>query len=297
MKTISELFRIGVGVLAPVTLHFDGGGRGANRQRCQSGQTNYLPRSHPGYGSRAMPSTMSLEDAAATTRTGDIWLFRGHSIADTAIRAATNSPVNHVGMAVTLDDLPPLLWHAELGSSLVNVWSGEHQRGTQLHKLVDAVRVWANRYRQRAWLRKIDIEATPAMEDAVLRTVNEYSGTRFPETMALAKGWALGRFGRSASAEALFERAARLHHVSVSRPPRVIGRRTEQSLQSGLFHGYAALVEGLVLRIRGELGAEAPVVATGGLAPVFEPELKFLQAVDLGLTLEGLRLIWRKNRP
>ena len=151
-----------------------------------------------------MPSTMSLEDAAATTRTGDIWLFRGHSIADTAIRAATNSPVNHVGMAVTLDDLPPLLWHAELGSSLVNVWSGEHQRGTQLHQLVDAVRVWANRYRQRAWLRKIDIEATPAMEDAVLRTVNEYSGTRFPETMALAKGWALGRFGRSASAEALF---------------------------------------------------------------------------------------------
>lgn len=147
---------------------------------------------------------MTLEDAAATTRTGDIWLFRGRSAADAAIRAATNSPVNHVGMAVTLDDLPPLLWHAELGSSLVNVWSGEHQRGTQLHKLVDAVRVWSNRYGQRAWMRAIDIEATRAMEDAILRTVNEFSGTRFPETMALAKGWVLGRFGRTASAEALF---------------------------------------------------------------------------------------------
>lgn len=151
-----------------------------------------------------MPATMSLEDAAAMTRTGDIWLFRGRSIADTAIRTATNSPVNHVGMAVTLDDLPPLMWHAELGSSLVDVWSGEHQRVTQLHKLVDAVRVWANRYGQRAWLRKIDIEATREMEDAVLRTINEYNGTRFPGTAALAKGWVLGRLGRNASAEALF---------------------------------------------------------------------------------------------
>ena len=102
--------------------------------------------------------------------------------------------------------------------------------------------------------------------------------------------------GLGASAEALFQKAARLHRVSICRPQRVIGRHTEQSMQSGLFHGYTALVEGLVQRIREELGAEAPVVATGGLAPVFEPELDFLTAVDLGLTLEGLRLIWRKNQ-
>jgi type III pantothenate kinase len=56
-----------------------------------------------------------------------------------------------------------------------------------------------------------------------------------------------------------------------------------------------ALVEGLVRRIRDELGEEAPVIATGGLAPVFEPELDFLHSVDLGLTLEGLRLIWHRN--
>ena len=103
--------------------------------------------------------------------------------------------------------------------------------------------------------------------------------------------------GLGASAEALFQKAARLHRVSIRRPSRVIGRHTEQSLQSGLFHGYAALVGGLVQRIRAELGSNAPVVATGGLAPVFEPELDFLEAVDLGLTLEGLRIVWQKNRP
>ena len=102
--------------------------------------------------------------------------------------------------------------------------------------------------------------------------------------------------GLGLSAEALFAKAARLHRVSIRPPTRIIGRNTEQSLQSGLFHGYAALVEGLVERIRRELGTPAPVVATGGLSPVFAPELKFLEAVDVRLTLDGLRLLWDKNR-
>jgi type III pantothenate kinase len=102
--------------------------------------------------------------------------------------------------------------------------------------------------------------------------------------------------GLGLSAEALFSKAARLHRVSIRRPSRVIGRHTEQSLQSGLFHGYTALVRGLIERILGELGEEAPIVATGGLAPVFEPELDCLRAVDLDLTLEGLRLVWLRNR-
>jgi type III pantothenate kinase len=70
--------------------------------------------------------------------------------------------------------------------------------------------------------------------------------------------------------------------------------RGERSV--GLFHGYVSLVEGVVRRIRAELGVEAPVVATGGLAPVFQAELPFLTAVDPHLTLLGLRLIWDKNR-
>ena len=71
-----------------------------------------------------------------------MWLFRGRSLADRAIQTVTNSPVNHVGMVVALDDLPPLLWHAELGRSLPDVWTGKRQRGVQLHQLADAVRTW-----------------------------------------------------------------------------------------------------------------------------------------------------------
>ena len=76
---------------------------------------------------------LSLAEASAITRTGDLWLFRGFSAADRAIRITTNSPVNHVGMTIAIDDLPPLMWHAELGRSLPDVWTGEHTRGAQLH--------------------------------------------------------------------------------------------------------------------------------------------------------------------
>jgi type III pantothenate kinase len=102
--------------------------------------------------------------------------------------------------------------------------------------------------------------------------------------------------GPGISAEALFQRAARLMRVDVRKPAHVIGRTTEESMQSGLFHGYLALVEGLVRRLRAEMGVEAPVVATGGLAPVFHAELSFLAAVDPHLTLLGLRLVWERNR-
>lgn len=102
--------------------------------------------------------------------------------------------------------------------------------------------------------------------------------------------------GLGISAEALFQRAARLSRVDVRKPARIIGRTTEESVQAGLFHGYVALVEGLVTRLRSELGVDAPVVATGGLAPVFRAELTLLTAVEPDLTLEGLRLIWEKNR-
>ena len=94
---------------------------------------------------------LSLDEAVATAATGDIWLFRGKSIADRAIQAVTNSPINHVGMAVVLDDMPPLMWHAELGRSLPDVFTGEHQRGVQLHILRDAVTTWDTKYGQRAW--------------------------------------------------------------------------------------------------------------------------------------------------
>ncbi|WP_416903344.1 hypothetical protein [Micromonospora echinospora] len=137
--------------------------------------------------------SISLDEAVELTRTGDVWVFRGRSVPDRAIQFTTNSPVNHVGMAVVLDDMPPLMWHAELGRSLPDLWTGTHQRGVQLHDLRDAVCVWAERYGQRAWLRQLEPPAGPAMEDAVLRTVARLDGTPFPSTAQLAWRWLRGR--------------------------------------------------------------------------------------------------------
>jgi hypothetical protein len=91
------------------------------------------------------PRALPLDEAVDLTRTGDVWVFRGVSVADRAIGAVTNAPVNHVGMAVVLEDLPPLLWHAELGRSLPDAWTGERQRGVQLHDVRDAVVTWRQR--------------------------------------------------------------------------------------------------------------------------------------------------------
>ncbi|MGW3620212.1 hypothetical protein [Micromonospora arida] len=137
--------------------------------------------------------SISLDEAVELTRTGDVWVFRGRSVPDRAIQFTTNSPVNHVGMAVVLDDMPPLMWHAELGRSLPDLWSGSHQRGVQLHDLRDAVCVWANRYGQRAWLRQLDPPADGEMERAVLRTIARLDGTPFPSTAQLAWRWVRGR--------------------------------------------------------------------------------------------------------
>jgi type III pantothenate kinase len=124
-------------------------------------------------------------------------------------------------------------------------------------------------------------------------------GTATTFDVASAEGEYLGGViapGVDMSAEALFERAARLPRVEVQRPPRVVGRNTVHSLESGLYYGYVALVEGLIARISAELGATPRVVATGGLAHVFASDLTGLDAVEPYLTLEGLRLLWERNQ-
>jgi hypothetical protein len=141
-------------------------------------------------------TSISLDEALQVTRTGDVWLFRGQSVADRAIQITTNSPVNHVGMSVVIEDLPPLMWHAELGRSLPDVWTGTHHRGVQLHDLNDAVIVWATRYGQRAWLRQLDHPLTRETEDAVLRTIARLDGTPFPSSAQLAWRWLRGRVPR-----------------------------------------------------------------------------------------------------
>jgi len=147
---------------------------------------------------------LSLDEAIATTATGDIWLFRGRSVADRAIQTMTNSPVNHVGMVVALDDMQPLLWHAELGRSLPDVWTGERQRGVQLHVLRDAVTIWDKKYGQRAWMRRLDGTITREHEDRLMEVIQRFDGKPFPTTPGLIGTWVNGRFRRSSSKETIY---------------------------------------------------------------------------------------------
>jgi hypothetical protein len=140
-----------------------------------------------------VPGPITLDQACELARTGDIWLFRGSSRADRAIRGLTNAPVNHVGMALVVDDLPPLMWHAELGRALPDVWAGAHHRGVQLHDLRAAVLQWGHRYGQRAWLRQLEGPVERPHEDGALRAVARLDGTPFPSMARLAGRWLRGR--------------------------------------------------------------------------------------------------------
>ena len=102
--------------------------------------------------------------------------------------------------------------------------------------------------------------------------------------------------GVTISADALFQRAARLPRIDVRKPSRVVGRTTVGAMESGLFWGYVGMVEGLVRRMSDELGGNAVCIATGGLADVIAPETPLIQHVDADLTLHGLRIVWERNQ-
>jgi hypothetical protein len=149
-------------------------------------------------------AVMNLDQAVDSASTGDLWLFRGTSLADRAVRTVTNAPVNHVGMVVALDDLPPLLWHAELGQSLPDVWTGERHRGVQLHLLADAVTIWREKYGQQAWLRHLDGTIERHHEDRLMEVIDRFDGRPFPRTAGLVRQWINGRLRRRASLEAVY---------------------------------------------------------------------------------------------
>ena len=195
-----------VGVVVPGRTALSSRDNAARRHPGHSGEADELPaRAHrlrrvP----RPKPATLTLDEAVATASTGDIWLFRGRSPADVAIRTVTNSPVNHVGMVVAIDDLPPLLWHAELGRSLPDVWTGKRQRGVQLHHLREAVITWNERYSQRAWVRQLEGTIERDHEDRLMEVIERFDGRDFPTTLGLVGRSAKGRLRRTSSLETIY---------------------------------------------------------------------------------------------
>ena len=186
----------------------------------------------PGNGGRHA-GTVPLDRALEETRTGDIWLFRGHSGPDRAIQSMTNSPVNHVGMTIAIDDLPPLIWHAELGDKLLDLWAGTHQRGVQLNDLRAAVDRWVHTYDQRCWLRQLTPSAGREHEDRALRVVARMDGTPFPSTARLTGRWIRGRLPTMRDVT----RGIPFVHERVRESA---GRHTERRRSSGLQTAYCA---------------------------------------------------------
>ncbi len=178
-------------------------------------------------------STITPDEAIATAQTADVWLFRGTKLADRAVRVATNAPVNHVAMVVAIDDLPPLLWHTELGQSMEDVWTGGHHRGAQLNRLEEAFRTWTGRYGQLAYMREFDGEITRPMEDELLRVIAEYNGRPFPTSLGLAGRWIGGRFRHQATGQAVF--CAQLLAVTFGRMGLLDTRRPSNWYDPGRF--------------------------------------------------------------
>jgi hypothetical protein len=194
-------------------------------------------------------STVSLERALDETRTGDIWLFRGGSGPDRAIQTMSNAPVNHVGMTIAVEDLPPLIWHAELGDKLTDMWTGGNHRGVQLNDLRQAVERWMHNYHQRCWLRQLTPYANREQEDRALKVVARMDGTPFPSTARLTGRWFRGRVPTVSD----FTRGLPFVHSRVQESAK---RKKAEKLKVGLETAYCAETVAITYEEMGLLATE-----------------------------------------
>jgi hypothetical protein len=214
---------------------------------------------------------IGLAEALDLTRTGDVWLFRGHAAADRAIQLTTNSPVNHVGMSVVLDDLPALMWHAELGRSRADRGGGGPPRGGPREGLRAAVTVWATRYGQRAWLRQLEPPPGREMEDALLRTIARLDGTPFPSAARIASGWLRGRLppvtrgARDAAMETAY--CAQLVAVTYQAMGLLPARRQPNWYDPGRFWSGDDLRLSAGARLGGEIAVQIPAAKPSATNP------------------------------
>jgi type III pantothenate kinase len=143
------------------------------------------------------------------------------------------------------------------------------------------------------------VNAIAAFERTRTTTIVVDLGTATKLEYITARGEYVGGIiapGLGVASEALFARTARLYRVELARPAQVVGRNTIKAIQSGLIYGYVAMVDGLVKRIQEENGVRARVIATGGFAGLLAPACDSIEEVDEFLTLDGIRLIYERNR-
>lgn len=222
------------------------------------------------------------------TRTADEWALAVHGLfamaglrsgdVDGAIITSVVPPVLPIVETLCRDYLAcePLVVGADTPTGMPIRYDNPQEVGAD--RIVNAVAAYA---RKRCSLIVIDLGTATTFD--VISAQGEYLGG------AIAPGLAI-------SAEALFERASKLPRVEITCPQRAIATNTVQSMQSGLFFGYVGLVDGIVGRMKQELGDEPYVLATGGLAGLVAPYSAAINEVDADLTLEGLRIIFERSK-